>query len=251
MPDPLRDLTDIRRFSNAWRLVTEKRVEALTDRLIAGEITLSEWQLQMKDELRHANHMQFVIGKGGMKEGIAPTEYLKLGTELSRQYRYLQRFADEIAERDDQGLGIEFARARAKLYAKSTQAVMWRSAVPVDLPQVPRDGRTACGTNCKCRLDFDYQRGEQGEVTAVEVYWKMRPAEHCMDCVELAREWSPLVIPTEGMQQAGLARGGGMAQAVALLLTDLQLSSEDEGTLREMWGLDVKGGKTCKVTSAA
>ena len=247
MPDPLRDLTDIRRFSNAWRLVTEKRIEALTDKLVGGEITLAEWQQQMKQELRHANHMQFVIGKGGVKEGIHHTEYLKLGTELARQYRYLQRFAEEIAERDAAGLGLDFARSRAKLYAKSTQAVMWRVAVPVDLPQVPRDGKTACHTNCKCRLDFDYQRGEQGEVTAVKVWWKLRPAEHCQDCVELSREWRPLVIPVSELEQEVVDRRG-MAQAVALLVTDLELSEGDARTMRSVWGVQVvEEGGVCQM----
>lgn len=179
MPGPLSDIDDIRRYSNALRLMSERRIEALTRDLADGKMTLAEWQERMKAELRRANLEQFVVGKGGVRANINRREYLQLGPELKRQYRYLDRFAALVQDRAEAGQPITFAIERAKLYARSTQASMWRSAVPVRLPQVPRDGKTRCRTNCKCRLDFAYERGDEGQVTAVLVTWRLRPAEHC------------------------------------------------------------------------
>jgi len=232
VPEPLSDIDDIRRYSNALRLMSERRIEALTRELADGRLTVGAWQEQMKAELRRGNHEQFVVGKGGIRGNINRREYLQLGPELKRQYRYLDRFAAQIQARAEAGKPITFAVQRAKLYARSTQASMWRSAVPVKLPQVPRDGQTRCRTNCKCRLQFDYQRGEAGQITAVLVYWKLRPAEHCEDCIRLSREWNPKRIPVD------LEEASGVAQGVGLLLMEADDLSHDEAqTICDMWDI--------------
>lgn len=233
MPGPLEDLDDIRRYSNSLRLQSERRIAALTDKLVSGEVNLAAWQSAMKDELRRANLEQFLTGKGVVRTGIQRTEYLRLGPELKRQYAYLNRFASDIQARSKAGQSLQFAVERAKLYARSTQASMWRGAVPVRLPQVPRDGKTRCRTNCKCRLEFDYERGEAGEITAVLVTWKLRPAEHCSDCIALSREWNPKRFPVRIDEVAPLE------QAVGLLLmeADETLAGGDASTLHAMWDI--------------
>lgn len=232
MPDPLRDPDDIRRYSNALRLMSERRIEALTRGLVDGTTPLAEWQEAMKAELRRANYEQFVVGKGGDRRLINRREYLQLGPELKRQYRYLDRFASQVQARADAGKPIAFAVERAKLYARSTQASMWRSAVPVKLPQVPRDGKTRCRTNCKCRLTYDYERGDEGQVTAVLVTWKLRPAEHCEDCLALSREWNPKRFPV------ALNESGSVAQSVGLLLMEADLGAAEEQTIWQMWDIE-------------
>ncbi|MFA7386075.1 MAG: hypothetical protein WCZ87_00285 [Thiohalobacteraceae bacterium] len=231
MPGPLGDIDDIRRYSNALRLMSERRIEGLTRDLTDGKMTVAQWQEAMKAELRRGNHEQFVVGKGGVRSQINRREYLQLGPELKRQYRYLDRFAAQIQARAEAGKPITFAMERAKLYARSTQASMWRSAVPVKLPQAPRDGKTRCRTNCKCRLQFDYERGDAGQVIAVLVYWKLRPAEHCDDCIRLSREWNP-------KRFAVLEESASVAQSVGLLLMEADDLSHDEAqVIREMWDI--------------
>ena len=230
MPAPLTDPDDIRRYSNALRLQSERRMKALTQQMVDGKMSLADWQQAMKKELRRGNLEQFVTGKGGNRGAIDRKEYLQLGPELKRQYRYLQRFADEIARRAENGMGLDFAIERANLYAKSTQASMWRSAVPVKLPQVPRDGSTACRTNCKCRIQFDYERDELGAVIAVLVYWLLRPAEHCIDCLELSRSWNPKRIPIEESMSS-------IEQAVGLLLMEVDDAAERR-EISEMWEIE-------------
>ncbi len=228
MPDPLSGLTDMRRYANALRLLSERRISALWDRMERGEADLAQWQEEMKAELRRANLEQFVTGRGGVRAGISRTDYLKLGPELRHQYSYLRRFAAVIEAAAADGRPITGFRARALLYARSTQAMFWKSAVPITLPQVPRDGQTRCRTNCKCRLDFEYERDEDGAIAAVLVRWKLSPAEHCPDCLALAREWNPLRIETAGVEE------GDARQAAALLLCEMDLPEAAGREVRRM-----------------
>lgn len=232
MPEPMSDPNDMRKYSNALRLVSERRIRALWDRLEGGEIQLAEWQEEMKAELRRANLQQFVTGNGGVREGIRRTDYLKLGPELKRQYAYLRRFAAVVEKTADEGRSIAGFRARATMYARSTQAMFWKAHVPVKLPQVPRDGKTRCKTHCKCRLRIQYERGEDGQIVAVLVWWKLSPAEHCNDCRKLARTWNPLRIEVEGLEESDIE------QAVALMLAE---TPELAGAAREiyaMWNIE-------------
>lgn len=192
MPDPMRSMTDRRRYSHAVRKLHEKQTEELADRLLAGEITLAQWQKEMKKIIREANKLQFVTGKGGDADNIRPGDYGRIGTNVREQYKFLAEFADKIYEADKNGKSLGFVKNRAKLYAKSSQATFWQSAVPVKLPQVPRDGKTRCKSNCTCRLDIEIEQDDEGRDVAVKVYWKLRPADHCDDCKKLNREWSPL-----------------------------------------------------------
>lgn len=207
MPDPMQSADDRRRYANALRLASERRMAALTQQLIDGQISLQDWQLAMREELRRSALEQYITGKGGDPTHIQATDYLALGPELRSQYQYLSKFAQAIDATAQQGKPLGFAVQRAKLYAKSTQAIFWKSAIPVRLPQYPRDGQTACRGNCKCRLRLQYEYGEDGAVVATLVWWQLAPAEHCEDCLTLARTWNPLRLATAGTQESNLAQG--------------------------------------------
>lgn len=230
MTDPV----DIRRYSNALRLVSERQFAALTQDFIDRKIDLGKWVEGMKALLRKGNRDQFVLGKGGDPRLIGRREYLQLGPELKRQYAYLNRFAADIQGAAGEGKSLQFAVERARLYARSTQAMMWKSAIPVRLPQVPRDGQTQCRTNCRCRLEYRYERGSEGAIVAVLVYWRLSPSEHCVDCIDLSREWNPKRFVINPKQFALVE------QAVALLILS-EGWYEDAPTLRAMWGIEAGG----------
>lgn len=232
MPDQLTDAADMRRFSSAQRTASEKRIRALSQRFVDGDLDLAQWQDAMKTELRTAYKEQFVVGKGGDKRGIAAKEYLKLGPELKKQYRYLNRFARAIEAAAEQGKPLDFVVARSVLYAKSSQAMFWKTAIPVDLPQTPRDGQTQCKTNCRCYLTFDYERDESGVIIAVLVYWRLTPAEHCDDCKKLAREWNPKRFDVDGLSESSIE------QAVNLLISQDPHHIVIESHLREILETD-------------
>lgn len=230
MPDSMTDFNDMRRYSNALRLVSERNVADLTQQLLDGDITLAQWQTRMKTELRQANKQQFITGHGGSSKGITAGEYGRLGPELRRQYQYLRKFAAAIEKAAADGKPLIFVTARAQLYAKSTQAMFWKAAIPVALPQVPRDGKTDCKTNCSCRLDVKYVRDEEGKLLKVRVFWRLGIADHCESCKRLTREWNPLEI------EVGAAQESDMRQAVDLMLREAALWPVREELYR-MWGV--------------
>lgn len=197
MPDPkkmdtMRERED---YSKALNQYYEAQVEALTLRLIDEEITLDEWHSQMKALIRESHVQHFITGKGGDKTTILEGDYGQLGTPAREQYRYLKDFAQAIYDKNQAGKDINFAINRSKLYMRTCQASFWRGAVPVSLPQVPKDGGTKCRSNCKCHLDIKYEKDENGKDIAVLVFWELASAEHCSDCITLNREWNPLRLP--------------------------------------------------------
>lgn len=194
---------DRRRYANALRLASERRMEEMTRQLADGTLTLQDWQLAMREELRRSALEQYVTGKGGDPANIQQADYLALGPELKGQYKYLNKFAAALDKASQDGKPLDFAVQRAKLYARSTQAVFWKSEIPVQLPQYPRDGSTACRSNCKCRLRVQYEQD------AVLIWWQLSPAEHCEDCLALARQWNPLRLELKGedVQEADIAQG--------------------------------------------
>lgn len=235
MPGPMDDPRDMRRFSDALRRATEDKMVALADRLTSGELTVAEWTEEMKLLLRKGNLYQFVTSKGGDRTRIKRTEYLKLGTELNRQYRYLYRFANDIVQRAEEGRSLGFVANRARLYARSTQAMFYRGAIPVDLPQYPRDGKTRCRNNCKCRLEYETVRGEEGQPIAINVFWKLGIAEHCPDCIQLSREWKPYTVALTEETARGIS---SREQGIALLLSENEDWINDRDVLEEMLGIN-------------
>lgn len=212
MPGPIRDANDRRKFSNALRLQDEQRFKALSQRLVDGEITVSEWQAEFKVLLRDSYMRQLIAGNGGVEDGITRRERLAIGPALQREYRYLGRFANAVEQAIIDGKSVQFAVERGAMYARKSQSQFWKKAIPVKLSQVPRDGKTKCKTNCKCRLDFQYERNTDDAITAVLVYWRLSPAEHCEDCLKLARTWNPLRIETDGINETSIARAIDVSQ---------------------------------------
>jgi len=139
-------------------------------------------------------------------------------------------FAVCVAKSAEDGKPLEFAIARARMYAKSTHAMFWKTALPVKLPQVPRDGKTVCKTNCNCRLRIQYERDDSGAITAVLVWWQLSPVEHCPDCKRLARTWNPLRIEVgQSVQESD------MEQAIAL--TFIETPDLPEAAVREIYAM--------------
>lgn len=192
MPD-LTTLSDRQEYANLLLQMSEQRMAALADKLAKGQIQLIDFQITMREELRRANAYQLIAGAGGNKANVKADDWLKLGSELQKQYRYLSNFSREIQSGQ---LSAAQIAARTKLYARSSQAVFWKQALPVQLPANPRDGSTACRSNCLCSWAIDYEYGDDGNVTAVLATWQLDPTErHCPDCPERAARWNPLRIP--------------------------------------------------------
>lgn len=176
--------------------VFEAQNEALIIRVLKGQMSVADWQIEMRERLRRQNMLMLIAGAGGNKADVRADDWLKLGSELKSQYKYLEGFARDLA--DGTPGALSHAVGRAKMYARSTRASFWRQASPVDLPAYPGDGSSECLTNCLCEWDLEYETDAEGNVTAVLATWSMSDdpeVVHCDTCPERAREWNPLRIP--------------------------------------------------------
>lgn len=147
----------------------------------------SRWYQEMLKTITREYVIQYLLGRGGLTQ-MTETDWETLRGLLREQSTYLRRFQSELDTLSDAQI-----EARAKLYVNSAQQAFWhgRSAArgwPV-LPAYPGDCSTQCCTNCKC-----YWQVEQVGPNTWHAYWRLRPAEHCEDCLRRAAEWNPLVI---------------------------------------------------------
>lgn len=194
---PLRDKQSQMRALEMYQEGFHRRTGELAERLRAGELSVAEWEMAMRDEIRDLHVAATVIGKGGDRGAVSFSEWGRAGAYIKQQYGFLHRFAQRV-ERSamnalvGQGEFVSeaYLRWRSSLYAGGGKASYYRGKYMGMLPQVPGDGQTQCLGNCKCYLTV-----EEGEYPwIVNVTWNMTPAEHCPDCVTLAAEWNPYAL---------------------------------------------------------
>lgn len=166
-------------------------VTLLTQRMAAGEIGVSEWRLLLEAEIRMLHATALLIARGGMAY-LQPRDPITVERLVSVQLTYLDMFAHAISPPTP--FSSALAEARARMYAGAALATYYRVyADSLGLPELPRypgDGSTACLSRCRCRLRID-ALGD-GDF---DVWWVIDAlAEHCPDCVELTRTWSPLRV---------------------------------------------------------
>ena len=155
--------------------------------LDGGQLTLGDWQTVMREEIKDAYIEQYLLGRGGLDK-FTKSEAGSLGGMLAEQYRYLDRFARDIAAGN---LTEGQIAARARMYIRSSseaferaqmrvfadlekvkwtvdhaiencpdclafEAMGWRKKV--DDPYsgaIPGSGNvTRCGVNCGCHLEY-------------------------------------------------------------------------------------------------
>lgn len=184
-----------RRASRMVMTEYRERVTALAKQLGSGSISLLEWQQGMRLAMRESWTLQLVIGAGGDKSKIDSKEYLRLGTRLQEQYRYLERFAKDIV---DKGLSEGQIAVRSRMYMEASKLIYWQMITGIRLPAYPGDGSTQCKVNCKCSWKIDYVRDNKGRVVAALATWVLGKAEHCVDCYERASKWVKLPVEIQG-----------------------------------------------------
>lgn len=121
-------------------------VNDMAEQLYTGEITIGQWQEQMKAEIRQLHTSTGAIGKGGWEE-MTSQDWGRLGPRLKAEYKWLARFADYVSENRDT-VSLQYIQNRARLYGHGAA----HSAVVIEtplyiadlLPWLPKDGTTKC-----------------------------------------------------------------------------------------------------------
>jgi len=157
------------------------RLDDLANQLRNREISLADWQLQMRNELRMMHNNAAMVAKGG-KAQMTQADWGRTGRELRTQYEFLDKWAAQIASGEAPIDGR--LNWRAKLYGQASRGTyeQERRAMAADkgndeemrilhakesckgclsfagywapIGTLPRIGSQDCTTNCLCTLDY-------------------------------------------------------------------------------------------------
>ena len=171
-------------------------MSAIAEQIFNGELLLAEWEYQMRQYIRGMHSSMGAIGKGGW-DNMTQSDWGRIGAWIKKQYKYLHGFAEDIAaNRDTIALGT--VQARANMYGEAaglTAMMMSTNGIIISkLPWMPKDGSTECLVNCKCIWVLEVIKRTKRYQTVYAV-WRLRPAEHCNDCLDRANYKLTFNIP--------------------------------------------------------
>lgn len=137
-------------------------MNALTQQLIDGKISLASWQSGMLQEIKSVNVAASALANGGWAQ-MTPSDWGYTGSLIKEQYNYLRNFAEQVASGE--------------------QALDGRALVRSDLY-----GDAANGTYSDMRGRLFIADGYEEEIAVLEP-----GADHCDGCLERAAEgWQPI-----------------------------------------------------------
>jgi hypothetical protein len=140
----------VHQWSAAASKASADAVGTMADLLAEGKLSVRDWTLLMRDEIKDIYVQQYVLAKGGLSQ-MTQRDWGSVGGMLREQYAYLDAFARQVA---DGGVAAGQIARRARMYAASSKEAFERATQ---------------------RVMVESGRGE--------VRWRMTPAEHCPDCI--------------------------------------------------------------------
>ena len=188
---------DFVRLRDEYIDLQQYRVSNISEMVANGSISREEFIVRMRESVRSTYVNEYALGRGG-KNVVTREEWLRIGRDCKEQYRYLNRFADQIeaARASGKPFSPEYIANRSKMYIDSATKEFERAraeAVGVpSLPAYPGDGQTVCTVNCRCNWEIEETD------TGWDCTWTLGQAEHCTDCLVNADKWAPLVIERAG-----------------------------------------------------
>lgn len=136
-------------------------MRALTQRLIDGTLSLPDWQRQAMQTVKVGHLEGLALASGGWDQ-LAQSDFGWVGQRIRQQYRYLDSFAQQVAD-GSQALNGG-ALARAEMYAEAARAT-----------------------------HREAQRREAGSRGMEEERNQLGAADHCAGCVSQSTAgWVPL-----------------------------------------------------------
>lgn len=145
-------------------------LDDLANQLRNREISLADWQLQMRNEMRNMHNAAAMVAKGGRNQ-MTYADWGRVGQRLRFQYGKLDDWARDIAS-GKAPLDGRLAQ-RAKLY-----------------------GQAARGTYEQQRRAMAAEKGNDEEMRILHA------KESCKGCIAIAGYWAPIgTLPKIGSQE--------------------------------------------------
>lgn len=142
--------------------VAAERMNSVTQQLIAGDVSLAEWQGVMMEQIKVSHVAAAASSRGGWAQ-MSQADWGAAGRMIRDQYDYLRNFANEIAS--------------------GKQALDGRALVRADLY-----GDAARGTFEQMRRRYEQQQNGMEEERRV-----LGEADHCPGCLDQAAlGWQPI-----------------------------------------------------------
>lgn len=137
-------------------------LQELAQKLLNGEITVSQWQAEMRDYIRIIHRDAAATAMGGA-ENVTKSQWGYVGSLVKKQYAYLDKFAQDILKNPDSWLNGKLF-VRMNLYERAA----WGTFEQVIRRQMESEG-------------YDEERRVLGV------------ADHCPGCLEQASQgWQPI-----------------------------------------------------------
>ena len=151
---------------------SQNEMVLLSERLQNGSLSVAEWRSAMGQQVKLLHTAEAALARGGWAQ-MTPSDWGWVGSQVKKQYQFLDKFAGQIASGKQPLNGRFFQRVR--MYA-------------------------AAGRGTFEEMRRRYMRIHKG---AAEERRLLGIAEHCDDCVEYAdRSWQPVgTLPAIGQSQ--------------------------------------------------
>lgn len=173
--------------------------DSLAKRMFTGDISIGQWQEDMKSLIREVHTSAAAIGGGGWDE-MSYAQWGRLGTPMREQYRYLKGFSEFIDENKDT-ISLRAIQARSRLYGEGAggSTVLMQAGPVLErlLPFLPKDGSTQCLNRCACRWELEVIGKQPDGSNEVQATWLLGVADHCPDCLGRNGYVEMLVVPRD------------------------------------------------------
>lgn len=144
--------------------VSERRITKLADQVRSRAITIDQFKLSMRTEIKSLHLASSIAANGGLSQ-MTPARWGKVGNTLKREYGYLNKFGQEL-ESGRLSLDSGRVRSRARAYTASARLTYWNTLND----RVQQSGMIAEASR---------------KLGAVQT-------EHCPGCVSAAGAWMAL-----------------------------------------------------------
>lgn len=181
--------------------MTGAGTDGLASMLTGDQLNVRDWETLMRQSIKDQYIQEYLLGRGGLSQ-MTQEDWGSIGGMLAEQYRFLDPFAQQIA---DENLTEAQIAARSRMYIHSSREAFSRATARANgwpvLPDHPASGKTVCMTNDRC-----FWSGVQLPDGSWEFTWNLDfDVEHCTSdeidtqgrprgCIERAELWNPLVI---------------------------------------------------------